>query len=111
MSNQWLKLLKQGDDVIVRYYSWSYDRFEIEKVEKITPSGFIKVAGALYRSDDGRSRGNSGSCLLDINDNDNKERFKKYKQDAYAKCVLRKLRDTKCITYEQAIKINEIMGW
>lgn len=46
----WLKELKPGDAVIVLGAGW-YDTKQKCTVDKLTPSGLIKVNGTLYYSD------------------------------------------------------------
>lgn len=53
---EWLKQLKAGDDVIVRNWSFGGSSYIYTKVEKVTPTGFIRVKGILYRPNDGYSR-------------------------------------------------------
>lgn len=53
---EWLSQLKVGDKVIISRAHWGS---KMSKVEKITPSGMIKVDGRMFNKD-GRERGNNG---------------------------------------------------
>lgn len=108
---EWLKQLKPGDDVVVS--CWQYGTtYRKEKVEKVTPTGFIKVDGVLYKPQDGMSR--SGySQLHDPNDESTKNILKKYEEKTFVRGTMNKIRNTNYndVTYEQAVAIRKIMGW
>lgn len=109
---EWLKQLKAGDDVVIRAWSWGGSSYTNAKVEKITPTGFIRVKGILYKPNDGNSRsGNSG--LLDPNDENTIKLLKEHTEKTFAKQTMYKIRNTsnENITYEQAVEIRKIMGW
>lgn len=109
---EWLKQLKAGDDVVIRAWSWGGSGYTNAKVEKITPTGFIRVEGVLYKPQDGNSRsGNSG--LLDPNDETTIKILKKYKENNFVRETMDKIRETNYndVTYEQAVAIRKIMGW
>lgn len=109
---EWLNQLKAGDDVVIRTWSWGGSSYTNAKVEKITPTGFIRVKGILYKPQDGNSR-SGNSDLLDPNDESTKSILKKYNQTRFVIKTLNKIRNTSGndVTYEQAVAIREIMGW
>ena len=109
---EWLKQLKTGDDVVIRTWNWGGSSYTNAKVEKITPTGFIRVNGILYKPHDGNSRsGDSG--LLDPNDETTIKISKKYKENKFVSETMKKIRNTHYndVTYEQAVEIRKIMGW
>lgn len=110
--HEWLKQLKAGDDVVIRTWNWGGSGYTNAKVEKITPTGFIRVKGILYKPNDGNSRsGNSG--LLDPNDETTIKLLKEHTEKTFVKQTMYKIRNTsnENITYEQAVEIRKIMGW
>lgn len=46
--NTWLANLKKGDNVYVKYGGYGNPGYHLKTVERITPSGKIRVAGVLY---------------------------------------------------------------
>ena len=109
MNNQWLSELKEGDKVVIYSWGFSYNSYKEEVVQKITPKGFIKVNDILFKPDSGYSR-SGGSCLLNPNDNDTKEKLENYKKSIFIRSVLNKTWNVRDLTYEQAIKIYEILN-
>lgn len=111
-NREWLKQLKSGDDVVIRTWGWGESSYTDAKVEKITPTGFIRVKGILYRPNDGYSR-SVNSYLLDPNDETTIQLLKKYKEDKFVSETMNKIRNTNYndVTYEQAVAIRKIMGW
>lgn len=108
--HEWLKQLKVGDDVVIRTWNWGGSGYTNAKVEKITPTGFIRVKGILYKPQNGNSRsGNSG--LLDPNDETTIKILKKYKENNFVRETMDKIRNTNYndVTYEQAVEIRKIM--
>lgn len=110
-NKEWLSSLKLGDKVVVCSWSWSYSlRYNESTVEKITPKGFIKVNGLLYNPNNGYLRGSGGSKLLCPDDKETKEKVKDYKRDCFVKSVLYSMRNVVNITFDQAVKIKDILG-
>lgn len=109
MNNKWLSELKEGDKVVVNSWCFSYNSYMEEVVQKITPKGFIKVNDILFNPDSGYSR-SSGSRLLNPNDNDTKEKLENCKKSIFIRSVLNKIWSIRDLTYEQAIKIYEILN-
>lgn len=109
---EWLKQLKAGDDVVIRTWNWGGSSYTNAKVEKITPTGFIRVEGILYKLQDGNSR-SANSGLLDPNDETTIKLLKKYKENKFVRETVNKIRSTNYndVTYEQAVAIRKIMGW
>lgn len=108
---EWLKQLKAGDDVVVRTWNWGGSGYTYTKVEKVTPTGFIRVKGILYKPQDGTSRG-GGSDLLDPNDESTIKLLKKYEENKFISETMWKIRNANYndVTYEQAVAIRKIMG-
>lgn len=108
MNNKWLSELKEGDKVVINSWNYTYNSYEEEVVQKITPKGFIKVNDILFNPNSGYSR-SSGSRLLNPNDNDTKEKLENYKKSRLIRSVLNKMCNVRDLTFEQAVKINEIL--
>lgn len=108
---EWLKQLKSGDDVVIMDWSWGGSSYTNAKVEKITPTGFIRVKGILYKPQDGNSR-SGNSKLLDQNDETTIKILKKYKDNKFVSEMMNKIRNTNYnnVSYEQAVEIRKIMG-
>lgn len=109
---EWLKQLKDGDDVVIRTWNWGGSSYTNAKVKKITTTGFIRVEGILYKPNDGNSR-SGNSNLLDPNDETTIKLLKKYKENKFVSETMNKIRNTNYnnVTYEQAVEIRKIMGW
>lgn len=109
---EWLKQLKSGDDVVVHAWEFGGSYYRMGKVEKITPTGLIRVDGTLYRPQDGYSR-SRGSGILDPSDEDVANRLKAYNQKSIIRETIYKMRNMNYekVTYEQAVEIRKIMGW
>lgn len=109
MNNKWLSELKEGDKVVINSWSYTYNSYTEEVVQKITPKGFIKVNDILFDPNSGYSR-SGRSCLLNPNDNDTKEKLENYKKSRFIISVLKKMCNVRDLTFEQAIKIYEILN-
>jgi hypothetical protein len=55
--NTWLANLKKGDKVFVKYGGYGNPEYHLKNVDKITPTGKIRVAGVLYGTDGYRKAG------------------------------------------------------
>lgn len=95
--------LKVGDSVFVN----SAYGLALCKVEKITPKGFIKVAGNLYTKD-GLQRGSGGWYYTSIRPASDEE-IKAFRKEKFVHDVIKKLRSVTNIQYEQAVAINRIL--
>lgn len=93
--------IKAGDTVIV--CNTLHGR-SIDKVEKITPSGFIKVNGKLYNKD-GLCRGTHSSYIEVASE----EKIVEVEQECFVRNTLRRLNSLKSLTYGQAVKIDKIL--
>lgn len=101
-----LSNIKVGNKVFV------YDRYNgkaLRVVESITPKGFIKVGGRLYRKD-GFERGSAGWAFSSITIA-TEEEILAFRVKAYQLKVKKQLNELEDITYEQAIEIAKIMNW
>ena len=103
----WVRKLKVGDIVFV-CGRWGKT---LNKVEKITPKGFIKVAGSLFNPDTGfeRSSDTWNSCVLQ---QATKENVEEYMREKYIKHIHHFLQNLKNqdISYEQAVEISKIFN-
>lgn len=101
--NDWISNLKPGDEVFVRS---PYGDKYLRTVEKITPTGLIKVGGCLY-TQEGRQRGETFAHRLAECTPGKKEEFMR---EVFTSKVLRGLRNVPNITYKQAIEINKVLN-
>lgn len=102
-----LKNIQVGDMVFIYYHSHTC----IKPVQKITPSGLIKVDGNLFNSN-GRIRGGGSYCTTYI-EIATPEEIEEFKQRMYIKKVLAHLKKLKFedITFEQAERISHILDF
>ena len=96
--------LKAGDKVFVLY---SRSR-ELDFVEKVTPKGFIKVGGTLFTKD-GFERGGSAWYHASI-EPATEEMIAEYNKEKFIRATIKQMRETPKISYEQALKISEILN-
>lgn len=110
MEYDWLQKLKPGDNVVVCSWNWMGSRqYKIKPVEKITPSGLIKVNGSLYRPD-GHTRGEYARCvLLNPKDEDVMAKVRHYKETELVSNVLYRLRKLDSLTAKQANKFKLLL--
>ena len=101
--NDWISNLKPGDEVFIRS---PYGDKYLRTVEKITPTGLIKVGGCLYTKE-GRQRGEAFAHGLVECTPEKKEEFMR---EVFTHKVLRGLRNVPNITYEQAVEINKVLN-
>lgn len=102
MSKEWVKRLKVGDAVIVQ--TDSLDR--VMRVERITPTGRIVVGGTTFTPDGwlyGSGYWSASLCEATPEAIDSIRKNKKITS------VFKLIKDTKSITYEQAIEIEKIL--
>ena len=104
MSNEWIKNLKVGDKVII---TTQFKEPRIAEVEKITPKGFVKVDGMLF-NENGSQRTSSWytSRITECTE----EREEALRQKAVIRNARDLMRHCSCLSYEQAVKIIEILG-
>lgn len=107
--NSWIEALNPGDLVVVSSWNWTGWAYKASKVEKITPTGLIRVDGALYKKD-GRSR-SGGSEILNPNDEEVMSRLKEYTEKRFIMSVVNKMGCVRYLTMEQAQEICRVMGW
>ena len=102
-----LSNIKVGDKVIV--YG-GYGGETIKEVEKITPKGFIRVNGILYNQT-GTQR-SSDRWFFSRIEPVTEEKIEKLRRRDYVRKITNKIVNMqKSFTYDQAVKIAEIMGW
>lgn len=98
--------VKAGDKVEL-----FYDRGNASKVvivEDVTPKGFIKVSGMMFNPN-GWQRGGDRwyRCYIkEITD----ERIEELKHEIFVQKIINKCRKINKLTYEQAVKINEVLN-
>lgn len=105
MNNDWIKNLKAGDKVIVCYRSIYSDDI-VKTVDKVTPTGRIKV-GCDYYNPNGWPRGRISTYIKEAT----AEAVEAIRQrDVIRKAVSRvsALRASS-ITYDQAMKLLEVL--
>ena len=95
--------LKVGDNVFV---SGRFGR-SLHQVEKITPKGFIKVAGSLYTKE-GYVRGSDGWNFTSISPA-SAEEIEQFRKENFISDVVKKLRTVSKLQYEQAVAINNLL--
>lgn len=107
MLNDDFKNLQVGDLVFVYYQSSTC----IKPIQKITPSGLIKVDGNLFNQN-GHIRGGGSYCTTRI-EIATPEKIEEFRQRVYIKKVYRKLKELSVddITLEQAKEINRIFSF
>lgn len=105
MLNDDFKNLQVGDLVFVYYYSKTC----IRPVQKITPTGLIKVDGNLFNQN-GRIRGGDSYCTTRI-EIATPEKIEEFQQRVYIKRIINNLKNltTEDITIKQAKEINRIL--
>lgn len=107
MASENLKNIQVGDMVFIHYHSHKC----IKPVQKITPSGLIKVDGNLFNSN-GFIRGGGAYCTTRI-EIATPEKVEEFRQQTYIKKVLANLKELKLedITFEQAERISHILDF
>lgn len=107
MLNDDFKNLQVGDLVFVYYRSSTC----VKPVQKITPSGLIKVDDNLFNQN-GHIRGGGSYCTTRI-EIATPEKIEEFRQRVCIKKVYRKLKELRVddITFEQAKEINRIFNF
>lgn len=107
MLNDDFTKLQVGDLVFVYYQSSTC----VKPVQKITPSGLIKVDGNLFNQN-GCIRGGGSFCTTRI-EIATPEKIEEFRQRVYIKKVYCKLKELSVddITLEQAKEINRIFNF
>ena len=62
---EWLKTLKQGDEVVLLKSSWSGSKYSIKEVEKVTPTGRIIVDGVTFLPNGRKWSGTTGYARIE----------------------------------------------
>ena len=96
--------LKAGDKVFVR----SYGSCRLDFVEKVTPKGFIKVSGTLFKKD-GFERGSSVWYHTSI-EPATEEMIAEYNKEKFISATIKQMHETLEISYGQALKIRKILN-
>ena len=101
-----IKDLKVGDEVYVNYWSDYYDYWSKKTIKNITPKGFISVDGVLFKND-GYSR-SAGARIYPLDDKKAEAEYMEYVKRKFVKELEQEV-SMIGITYEQAVKIKEIL--
>ena len=101
-----IKDLKVGDEVYVNYWSCFYNYWAKKSVKNVTPKGFINVDGVLFKQD-GYSR-SAGARIYPLDDKRAEAEYMEYVKRKFVKEVEQEV-SMIGITYEQAVKIKEIL--
>lgn len=99
------KNLKKGDKVIVCYFSILESDKKVAVVERITPTGLIRIDGRLYRPDTGTCRSNDHFSLEIYSE----EKGIRIMQENTVSNTLAKLHQLEQLSYEQAVQIDKIL--
>lgn len=98
--------LKKGDKVIVCHLFLLGSKDEkVAVVERITPTGLIRVDGRLYRPDTGTCRSNDHFSLEIYSE----EKGVRIMQENTVSNTLAKLHQLEQLSYEQAVQIDKIL--
>ncbi len=98
----WLEELKAGDEVFVSSRSGT----TLQTVQKITPTGRVVVNNIQFIG--GINKSNMWDII--VLEEATEEKIKEYKIRGFIRRVFNELKQKKSMTYEQAKKINEILG-
>lgn len=103
IENEWIEKLKVGDKVIVNHCGFE-DTMNVCVVDRITPKGFLSIAGNLYKRN-GMSRGSSCSFISKADE----ENILEIEQRIVVNKCFKMIGKRRKITFEQAEKIIEIL--
>lgn len=81
----------------------------VETVNAITPKGFIKVDGELYKPNGYKRTSDSWDTTRIEPATD--EAIEEFKKEIFVAIVMKKLKDITNITYEQAEELNKIFNF
>ena len=101
-----IKDLKLGDEAYFEYWGGWRDYWRKSIVERITPSGLIRVNGDYFRQD-GYSRGRSAR-IYPIDNETARDAYETQQKEEFVRSVAAKINEDG-MTYEQALKIKEIL--
>ena len=99
--------LQPGDEVIVSISVGERKIELIERVKRITRTGFIEVGSDLFSPANGVCLDDADTCL----ELATSEKIRKIRESKYVRKILNAMNSHGCeITYEQAKAIGEIIG-
>lgn len=101
-----IKDLKAGYEICIKYFGGWREYWRKSVVERITPSGLIRVNGNYFRQD-GYSRGGSAR-IYPSDDEFAKNEYDKQRKQKFVNSMVAKI-NKDGVTYEQAVKIKEIL--
>lgn len=111
-SKEFINNLKIGDKVVLELWGrWCKSSYTIEKVEKITPSGLVKVNGILFYPD-GNARGNYNAKIYDANISENLELVKETENEMFIRQTVNKIKKFRwdLISYEEAKELDYLLN-
>ena len=91
-----------GDKVIVQS---EWNRRKVSRVEKITPSGAIRVDGVLF-NEYGEEKGRYGTSRIY---EATEARLEIVKKEQFTKSVLKRMNNQSSLNYNMAVAINNIL--
>lgn len=104
--------VKVGDELLYRYNSWGSDVKKIVTVDKITPTGRIRIKGMNAQFDKyGNEMGGdvwSGRAYLSIPTEEDYERIERNRIISKAMSLIRKIKKEN-LSYDTALKLIEIL--
>lgn len=101
-----IKDLKVGDEVYFEYWGGWRDYWSKSIVERITPTGLIRVNGTYFRQD-GYSRGGSAR-IYPLDDETARGAYEAQQKEKFVRSMVARINGDG-MTYEQAVKIKEIL--
>lgn len=101
-----IKDLKTGDEIYIKYFGAWRGYWRKSVVERITPTGLIRANGDLFRQD-GYLRG-GGARIYPSDDEFAKNEYDKQRKQRFVNSLVEKI-NKDGMTYEQAVKIKEIL--
>lgn len=101
-----IKNLKVGDEVYFKCWGGWSDYWGKSIVERITPTGLIRVNGNYFR-EDGCSRGGSAR-IYPIDDETARGAYEAQQKEKFVRSMVARINGDG-MTYEQAVKIKKIL--
>lgn len=100
----WIKNLKIGDRVICDYCGGWQTKAYVSEVQAITPKGFIKVNGVLFKPETGSARGDWHYSIREYTE----EEAEEIKRHETVQKAFRVMKKTTEMSYNQALQVLEI---
>lgn len=98
-----------GQTVVMTYYKSGDTKETLEKVEKITDAGNIRVKGLLFRKDGVQKGSQTWGPIINIKPATNED-IERINKNAFMKKAVRHIEnELSNLSYEQLVKIIEII--